>query len=80
MLISSIDATVGSILMALCAVPAAWAAWCDEECHYDKRFLWLWLVGEILYLIYAVRTGQYVLLLNYIPNLFCLMIIMRYNK
>jgi uncharacterized protein with PQ loop repeat len=70
---------LGSILLGCCALPASYAAWRDKTCQYNVPFLLMWLSGEILLLVYALLERQYPLILNYILNIACLLIIWKYN-
>ena len=71
---------IGSVCFALCGLPAAVRAWRLKYADFDWAFLLLWFVGELCLTIWAWRQGFWVLVgLNYIPNIFFLMIIIRYN-
>lgn len=69
----------GSMMLAVCAIPAAYSAWRAGSCDYDKMFLNLWFGGEILLLIYAINTQQWALVPNYIVNILAIGILKRYN-
>jgi len=69
----------GSLLLSVCAWPAAYSAWKAKHCTYDVTFLLLWCLGELLLLGYALLTKQWLLLPNYILNLIAIGIIRRYN-
>jgi len=71
--------TIGSLMLALCALPAAYAAWRDKEANYNRLFLLLWFWGEVLLLTYTILTGQLLLIPNYVLNIFAIGIIWRYN-
>lgn len=74
---------IGGILFALCAIPQAY------ECHkvkgstLNKPFLLMWFFGEILTIAYVllIETDKtkLPLLLNYVVNILCLLVIMRYT-
>lgn len=70
----------GSILFALCGVPAAYSAIKDRTCQYSWPFLWMWFLGEVLTSIYVIYLEEWILLLNYGANFICLIILMYYNK
>jgi hypothetical protein len=72
-------ALIGSIAFAICGIPAAYIAYKTGKEHSPKSFLLLWLLGEVCYLIYTAHIGQMILWLNYIPNLLCLLVMLRYN-
>ncbi len=78
--ILAILAFVGSCAFAVSAIPAAYEAYKAGTCTYNGEFLACWALGELCYLVYMPMTGQYTLLLNYIPNFICLLIIMYYNN
>ena len=71
--------TIGSILLALCGAPEAWKCYKEKKCSIGWFMLILWFVGELLLIIFAMQTRQYVLLLNYISNLAFLLIMIRYK-
>jgi lipid-A-disaccharide synthase-like uncharacterized protein len=75
-----IIAALGSMCFAICGIPAAVDARRRKECNYPWSFLLLWLVGEILTLIYIVHIREYLLIINYGINLLCLLVLMRYNR
>ena len=71
--------TIGSLMLAVCSVPAAYAAWKDKKCTYNKYFLLLWFWGEAALLAYVLLTKHWLLLPNYLVNLVAIGIIWRYN-
>lgn len=71
--------TIGSILLALCGMPEAYRCYQTKTCTLGWPMLLMWLVGEVLLIIFAIQTGQYVLLLNYIANLAFLSVMMYYK-
>jgi len=71
---------IGSVMLAVCAIPAAYSAWKEKSCNYNKLFLLLWIGGEVCLLIYVINTNQWLLLPNYILNTIAPSIIWRYNK
>ena len=71
---------VGSVCLALCGVPLVLEAWRTGKCSYAWWFLILWIVGEAATLIYTGFRGEWILWLNYIPNLLCLIILFFYNQ
>ena len=71
---------IGSICFSLCALPQAVASF--KQGHSDgisKIFLALWLTGEICMLWYTWRFGNLPITLNYLANLACLLVIIRYK-
>lgn len=71
---------IGAICFALSALPQAY------DCYKNKTakglstwFLMLWLIGEVAMLIYVVPKGDKPLILNYILNLSCLLVILKYK-
>ncbi len=70
---------IGSICFAISAIPAAYHAYRAKACTYPWGFLGLWAFAEVMMIIYAVGTGQWVLLANYAPNIVCLAVLFRYN-
>jgi hypothetical protein len=71
--------TLGSILLALCGFPEAYATYKSKKCNIGWAMLVMWLLGEILLIIFALQTKQYVLLINYVANLTFLAILIRYK-
>lgn len=73
---------VGGILFALCAIPQAYECYKTKKSDMNKAFLLMWFFGEVLTIVYVLlldtdRT-KLPLLLNYIFNLVCLIVILRY--
>jgi len=71
---------IGSIMLAVCALPAAYSAWKDKRCQYDKLFILIWFWGEVVLLGYALLTKQWLLVPNYCVNILSIAIIWRYNE
>ena len=71
---------IGSVCFAISGVPAAVEAIRKRTCAYNWSFLGLWFVGEACCIGYALLTGQWVLLLNYIPNMACLLVLTGLNN
>jgi hypothetical protein len=61
-------AFLGSMLLALCAVPELLRTLYDNKCYLSWAFLLLWFLGEILMLIYSIHLWNYALMMNYIFN------------
>ena len=71
---------IGSILLALCAVPLAWQTFKQKHSNgISNTFLAMWLIGEILTFAYVLPKQDYPLLLNYGLNIACLAIVIRYK-
>lgn len=71
---------LASILLALCALPQTISAIQNKACYLDKWFLWLWLSGEILGLIYVAVRQDWPLILNYLLNTICTAILVYHRK
>ena len=70
---------IGSICFGICGIPAAIGAIAGDPVSMSWIFLGLWLVGEICMIIWSIRTRMWLMLLNFIPNFLCLIILMWYN-
>lgn len=72
---------IGSVCFSICALPQAIA--CHKQGHGIGLNAWmlvLWFFGEILSLVYLVNTIiLWPILVNYIFNLLCLVVILRYK-
>lgn len=71
---------IGSILLALCAIPLAWE--CFKQKHANgisNMFITMWMLGEILTFAYVLPKQDYPLLLNYSLNIACLLVVIRYK-
>jgi uncharacterized protein with PQ loop repeat len=73
-------ATLGSILLAICALPEAMRTFKTKRCGIGWGMLISWLLGEVLLSIFAIQTKQYVLLINYVANLTFLGIMLYFKK
>jgi uncharacterized protein with PQ loop repeat len=71
---------IGAIAFSVCAIPQALEAIKNKACYINKSFLYLWLIGEVFTLVYAINIKAAPLLLNYIINGISLSIILYYNK
>lgn len=73
---------IGALCLGLCALPQAWQSFKTKSSQgISSSFLFLWIVGEIATLIYiCLTTAQVPLIVNYIFNLLCLLIILRYKR
>lgn len=72
-------AAIGSVLLALCALPEAIRSFKLKRCDIGWGMLSMWLAGEICLVIFALQTVQYVLLINYFANILFLVIMVFYK-
>lgn len=69
---------ISSVCFALCAMPQAWKVWQTRETKaLSWGFLLLWLGGEVGGLAYAAHLESAPLLVNYLVNGCCLVIIIK---
>ena len=73
-------AGIGSILLALCGAPEAVKCLRAKKCDIGWFMLLMWLFGEILLVIYAIQTKQFILLINYFSNILFVLIMIYYKK
>ena len=59
---------LGGILLSLCALPEMMRTIRDKKCDLGYGMLCMWLIGEVLVLIYIFPKGDLPLLLNYSLN------------
>jgi len=55
---------------------------CYKQGHgrgLDWFFLWAWLIGELCMIVYVLPKWDWPLLINYLFNLACLLVIFRYK-
>lgn len=71
---------IGSIAFSLCAIPQAVEAIRNKVCYINKWFLTLWIIGEVFTLVYAIGIGALPMIMNYMVNGACLIVIAYYNK
>lgn len=72
---------VAGIAMALCGAPQAIKSYKDGHSKgISPSFAWLWLSGELGTLVYVLGTigPDVALLINYITNIFVVLVIMKY--
>ena len=68
--IFTFNAYLGSILLAICALPLAYRSFKDGHSDgVDGLFLLIWGLGEIFTLSYVLYKGDLPLILNYGLNL-----------
>lgn len=71
---------LGALCFSLCALPQAIQSY--RQGHSKGlawSFLLLWLAGEVLTMIYIWPKMLWPLMVNYIFNLICLLVIIRYK-
>ena len=64
---------LGSILLAICAIPLAIDAIKGRDTKINPWFYWSWFVGEIL--LALSYYNEPALLVNYSVNIICLVIV-----
>ena len=70
---------LGSLCLALCAVPFAWQSYKEKKSDITSWGVALWLVGEVLISIYVIPKRDYPLIFNYALNIACLAVVVRYK-
>lgn len=71
---------IGALCFSLCALPQS--IMCYKQGHakgLSWAFLLLWMVGEILTIIYVVPKGHLPLIANYVINLALLQVMVYYK-
>lgn len=71
--------TIGSLLLAFCGLPETYKCYREKKCSLGWPMLLMWLIGELLLIIYAIQIKQYALLTNYIINLVFIAILIYYK-
>jgi uncharacterized protein with PQ loop repeat len=73
-------AWIGSILLAVCAVPQAYKCFVEKHAHgLSAWMLGMWTTGELLLVAYTFHIKDFALFFNYAANLFVIGIIVRYK-
>lgn len=70
---------IGTFLLAVCAMPAAYKAWRDRYINISWLFLFLWGGGEVFLSVYFVMTGQHIIAINCYVNLICVSVMAAFN-
>lgn len=71
---------VGGFLLTTCAVPLAWQSYKNgHSTSLSHIFLWMWLGGEVLVLIYIFPQFLWPLIINYGFNIILICIILWYK-
>lgn len=73
---------IGALCLGMCAIPQAIHSWrTKSSAGLSLVFLLLWIGGEVATLAYILLTTvQLPLIVNYVINLVCLLIILKYYK
>lgn len=71
---------LGNLLLSVCAIPLAIAAWRTKRVDIDPIFLYTWISGEVLGMVYAVSLGAWPIICNFTINLVCLAIVTYYRR
>lgn len=72
--------TIGSILLALCGLPETIRTIKNKRCDIGYIMLFSWLGGELCLTIFAINCEQYILLINYLTNIFFISIMLAYKE
>jgi uncharacterized protein with PQ loop repeat len=71
---------IGSVCLALCGIPQAVKTIQTRSAgDISIMFLLLWLIGEVLTLVYIVPKLDWPLLFNYSVNIIVIAIVLRYK-
>ena len=69
---------VGSMLLAICAIPQAYKSLTERKTSgISSSFLWMWFIGEWFALIYVFNENYSLpLIMNYVANIAFIAVIM----
>ena len=71
---------IGSILLAFCGLPQAWESYkTKSSAGLTWGFIGMWLIGELLTVIYIIPQMVLPLLFNYTANIIFVSIIVYYK-
>lgn len=71
---------IGSVLLALCALPEVYRSVKDKKCHVGWGLLLMWFFGEVLTLFFILATSaQRQLIVNYGVNILLISIMIYYK-
>tara|TARA_R110000868_G_scaffold87240_1_gene244124 strand:+ start:130 stop:402 length:273 start_codon:yes stop_codon:yes gene_type:complete len=71
---------IGSICLALCAIPQAWLSYKQGHSQgISIYFLLMWTLGELFTLVYVIPMLNAPLILNYSGNVLFLAVIWKYK-
>ena len=73
-------AAIGSILLALCALPECFRTIKNKRCDIGYGMLLSWLLGELCLVVFAIQTFQYILLINYFSNILFIGIMLYFKE
>lgn len=71
---------IGSLLLAVCAVPQALKTMEEKTCSFSPLTLQLWFWGEVFTLVYVTYQMDYPLIFNMVVNLLCVSVLLYYNE
>jgi hypothetical protein len=75
-----LTAWLGNLLLAVCAVPQAWASYKQGHSNgITKEMLWLWGGGTLLALPLQFERGIMQAVMNYNVNLFLISVIVYFK-
>lgn len=71
---------LGSLAFSICAIPQAYHCFKNKHANgVSWLFIILWLLGEILTLIYVIPKGHLPLIVNYALNIVFIVVILYYK-
>lgn len=80
---------IGAFFFAACGVPQAWQSWKQGHSEgLNPWFIWSWFTGEVCMILYTMGLpfitnttfeSMLPLLMNYLFNFLCLLIIIYYK-
>lgn len=71
---------IGSVAFAICGIPQAYQSLKDGHTRgLNWGFLGTWTVGEVCMFLYVLPKGDMPLILNYLGNGICLLVMLRYK-
>ncbi len=70
---------IGSILLAICALPEAISAFKRKKTTVPWSLLVPWGLGELFTLVYVISKLDYALIVNYGLNIIFLCVILKYK-
>lgn len=70
---------IGAALLSLCGIPEAYRSWKLKSCSIGWGFLSMWGIGEVLLLIYILPKWDLPLIVNYLLNILCIIILCYYK-
>lgn len=71
----------GSIMFGICIIPQVYQTIKTKSTKgINKYFLYTWLIGDILSIIYTIGISAFPLLYNYVPSLISVVILLYYYR